>query len=571
MVCSFFFVLLSGMFCLFFLAVFLFFFQYLSLHALLTRHGQMPHGYAVSHFQPHLLSYLLLIYYRYTPVQEAKRRAWNSYHGSRLEPSKKKRIQLGVNHPDHRGRMTSPERRFSMEHSLRGELLAFDAKTERATKDTYNDLQLMDQASPPRGQKSSPVQRREYEKALAAERAKVRETEALRRAWEKRIAREGLVNSGDVMSLFSPELLVATSNDDMNVSEVIEQVVKRGGSPTNWSYRRPAQGDQAGYREDGNRIGGREEFTVGKMVRDERHPKSDETKMEAKRDVLATFRERQRIDALPKYSSTPGGIHIEKERRYQIESEVLGEQHATARGPVPATDLLSPKDKSRLAAHRGKMLSMGDLGAYREQIQMEQQQVDGTSAQAQAQGAAFSPSSPSVPSPPPPPFSAPPPPAPPPGPPPMEEDASDFEDITAMRAKLEAMKAENARLASSITDANRSRPGHSSAAAGQASPMELPSAPSSASPSLQARIEAIKTKANADLDRMWDASKAAKRVPLPKAPKVQAGAAYLQGPAHGPSLSGHVAKGSAGKAAMEPNELAALPSLSAMLRRNSME
>lgn len=155
----------------------------------------------------------------------------------------------------------------------------------------------------------------------------------------------------------------------------------------------------------------------------------------------------------------------------------------------------------------------------------------------------------------------------------MEEDSSDFEDITAMRAKLEAMKAENARLASSITDANRSRPAQSSAAVGQASPMELPAAPSSASPSLQARIEAIKAKANADLDHMWDASKAAKQVPLPKAPKIQAGAAYRQGPApnHGPSLSGHVAKGSARNAAMEPNELAALPSLSAMLRRNSME
>ena len=44
--------------------------------------------------------------------------------------------------------------------------------------------------------------------------------------------REGLVEDGSLLSLFTPEQLVATSNDDVNVRDVINMVKARGGSPT---------------------------------------------------------------------------------------------------------------------------------------------------------------------------------------------------------------------------------------------------------------------------------------------------------------------------------------------------
>lgn len=50
----------------------------------------------------------------YTLLQNAQRKGWNGYHAGSLQNSKKKNQQLGPNAPnapDHRGRMTSPERR----------------------------------------------------------------------------------------------------------------------------------------------------------------------------------------------------------------------------------------------------------------------------------------------------------------------------------------------------------------------------------------------------------------------------------------------------------------------------
>jgi alpha-tubulin suppressor-like RCC1 family protein len=140
-----------------------------------------------------------------TPIQEAQRRAWNGYHGSKLKNSKKKNLQLGVNAPDHRGRMTSPERKYSMEHHLRAELLEFNEN--KASRQSRNSKDLGSPSLPPPKQTvdilptTSLIEDIQFNPRYDEKR------------WEARVQREGQMSSNGLMDLFTPEQLVATSND----------------------------------------------------------------------------------------------------------------------------------------------------------------------------------------------------------------------------------------------------------------------------------------------------------------------------------------------------------------------
>jgi len=175
------------------------------------------------------------------PIQDAKRRAWNRYHSGKLRNSKKKNIQLGPNapnskkknSPDHRGRLTSPVRRYSMEYDLRGELLQFDTSKDvrrqsppsnkrrngsPQNKTTTLALENAQQASSLGGvvgrlTLNEMRQEELLKQTMREQKHQVEEQLKLQQKWEQRVQREGLVRDNDVLSLFTPEQLVATSND----------------------------------------------------------------------------------------------------------------------------------------------------------------------------------------------------------------------------------------------------------------------------------------------------------------------------------------------------------------------
>lgn len=466
-------------------------------------------------------------------MQTAKRRAWNKYHGSRLKISKKKAIQTDGNSPDHLGRKTSPERGFSIEHKLRGELLKFNTyEGSEVGEGKSNQLQLTD--------KSPDAQSRNYQKALEDERTKLLEAEKIKSKWEKRIGREGIVNDGDVMSLFSPELLVATSNDDMNVSEVIDQVRNRGGSPTTMPH----------YKDGGKQLIHQEQHTTGEAKQTKRELTAKEVESLAKRDVVSMYREQQLLAMLPTYSSRPESIQIDSDRRLEIENEVLGAEQATSHAPVTPTGILSAENQKLLAAHRGKMMSLGGQSANRTPTK---KQTHASFAIEPLRGPSSSLVAPPLP---------PPPPAPPAGQPPEANSphigvSKEHEELIAMRRKLEAIKTENAHLISSIENST-------SSSIFQHSERDV-NGSTSTSPSLQKRIEAIKAKANADLSELWDASKRAKNIPLPNEN------AELK-PTESNSSQGNsdTQYAKTEKGALAAREVVPLPSISEMLRRKSV-
>ena len=154
-----------------------------------------------------------------TPTQDAKRRGWNGYHTGKLMNSKKKNLQLGPNAPDHKGRMTSPERTHAMEHALRAELLQFDSKEGARHSPPGKKKKTLALE----GLKSSPMlttksfqEKRDREllrQEMDRQRKVVDEQERRARVWDQRVQREGYIRSTGLMDLFTPEQLVATSND----------------------------------------------------------------------------------------------------------------------------------------------------------------------------------------------------------------------------------------------------------------------------------------------------------------------------------------------------------------------
>jgi hypothetical protein len=152
-----------------------------------------------------------------TPMQDAKRRGWNGYHTGKLKNSKKKNLQLGPNAPDHKGRMTSPERTHAMEHALRAELLQFDADMRSSParkKSTTLALEGL-QPSPMLTTKSFQDKReRELMRQEMERQRKLLDAQEERaRVWDQRVQREGYIRGNSLMDLFTPEQLVATSND----------------------------------------------------------------------------------------------------------------------------------------------------------------------------------------------------------------------------------------------------------------------------------------------------------------------------------------------------------------------
>jgi hypothetical protein len=124
----------------------------------------------------------------------------------------------GVNAPDHRGRMTSPERRYSMEHHLRAELLEFDPSKNTGKTNTG------DNRSENRGDSKydgPPVSLTHHHHVEQPVPPPPDEGEELFK-WEQRVQREGFIGANGVMELFTPEQLVATSNDGKSNSVIMQ-------------------------------------------------------------------------------------------------------------------------------------------------------------------------------------------------------------------------------------------------------------------------------------------------------------------------------------------------------------
>ena len=125
--------------------------------------------------------------------------------------------------------MTSPERRYSMEHSLRSELLQFDTgKVKQQRKESSNDtsdsktkdtsvnnyISYNSSASPPTAS-PTPLAMLTNERSNRErdEEERYWEIQEAKRKWAARIQREGHIGNNGLLDLFTPEQLVATSND----------------------------------------------------------------------------------------------------------------------------------------------------------------------------------------------------------------------------------------------------------------------------------------------------------------------------------------------------------------------
>jgi len=274
-----------------------------------------------------------------------------------------------------------------------------------------------------------------------------------------------------------------------------------------------------------------------------------------KRDVVASFRERERIAALPTYSSVPGEIHLNDQRRRDIETELLGAPHPSSSNvptilpaPVPATSLLRGHPAAQQqSGHRGHMVSMGDMGAYRDLAQAKQEAFQQQQQQQQQQQHQQQ---------------QPPPPAPPAGPPPATAVAVEKEEakseIQLMRKKLEMLKRKNAAMMYSHEDVKEDTapPAPPAPPASTATSVAPRSGPSNA---LAEKIARIKAKATEDLEQMWTTeTQQAKSVPLPTDHGVNNNTAKKN------------AAGGAGAALTTPApNISYTPSLSEMLRRKS--
>jgi hypothetical protein len=265
-------------------------------------------------------------------------------------------------------------------------------------------------------------------------------------------------------------------------------VEKRGGSPTLPVRRR---NNNLNHNDNSpNRVAVSPTLTVGGAIhhaRDGLRAQPQKDLNDAYRDVVATFRERERINALPSYSSNgPRNIRLNEQRRRQIESEVLGTNNVQQQA-VPATALVKDTNATvQLAQHQDMMAPMGDIGAY----EIEQQPPPG-----------------------PPPPGPPPPGPPPPGPPPpgpshlpstwSSEEEEARAEIFAMRQQLKMLKEQNRRLANESTTPTKEKE-------------EEFSTFTSPSDALTAKIAEIKERAQRDLEDLWtNDTIRAKNLPLP--------------------------------------------------------
>jgi hypothetical protein len=286
--------------------------------------------------------------------------------------------------------------------------------------------------------------------------------------------------------MFLPSLIFFVLLSDLDVSDVIEMVHVRGGVPTLAPRQYSAKQLKKGNGTSSSQKTSKKYLTThGALI----NVKADLEVVggqgsPSKRDILEVFRERERINQLPTFSSTPGGIRLGDQRRREIEADVLGTPRPETTASVPATSLIH---QQTVARHRGHMASMGDMGAY--------------SAEAEKR-------------------LAPPPPPPPPAPPATspQRDANQMEtksEIQAMREKLEQLKQQNAYL-SSENQVPPPAPPTSTPPAAVAPAESPPAAAASPSSSLAEKIARIKAKATKDLEHLWtsDTTKA-KSVPLP--------------------------------------------------------
>ena len=125
--------------------------------------------------------------------------------------------------------------------------------------------------------------------------------------------REGLVEDGSLLSLFTPEQLVATSNDDVNVRDVINMVKARGGSPTLPPSPKRSHNNSSGNDNEQQQPQYHPSLTVHGALNNVKSmltPISPEENVSLKRDVVQSFRERERLAQLPTYSSTPDEIKM---------------------------------------------------------------------------------------------------------------------------------------------------------------------------------------------------------------------------------------------------------------------
>jgi myosin heavy subunit/alpha-tubulin suppressor-like RCC1 family protein len=161
------------------------------------------------------------------PVVRAKEHAWNRNFASR-NPHRKRKPH------DKHGRTLKSyygvrNRTYSLESRNRTELLKFQAKLRKQGISVgQHDEAAPDMESFGASMPNAPEEPMQTAKELAQIQAQREEEERRLKLARWRAQREGQVTDDSLLSLFTPELLVATSNDDMNVKDIIAQKNRDG-------------------------------------------------------------------------------------------------------------------------------------------------------------------------------------------------------------------------------------------------------------------------------------------------------------------------------------------------------
>ena len=151
-------------------------------------------------------------------IERAKEKSWNGTGKYRKGGGMEKLFQRGM---DTQGRPKRHGRTNSIESRARTEILKFSTEHETDPA-SYIMGHTSQKDSPDRGvYKSSPRSPRTIEDTNAFDiEAKKKQEEIISKKIE-RIGREGVVDEGSMLEYFTPEQLVATSNDDLNVQDVM--------------------------------------------------------------------------------------------------------------------------------------------------------------------------------------------------------------------------------------------------------------------------------------------------------------------------------------------------------------
>jgi myosin heavy subunit/alpha-tubulin suppressor-like RCC1 family protein len=299
------------------------------------------------------------------PLDKAKEKSWDS-HFFNSDNVMKNRSRVSPPKSEHPYR-----RRMSAELSARTEMLLAYSKKLKAEKIDLSDRRRM------LGARTNPIMVSDElaEQTLKADLARQHKKERREAQLKmKRLAREG--SADKIIELFTPEQLVATSNDEMNVADIIQTRLANGKMPTlkivkgKEGKRKNMFRDQPDHlaafrREETNKVTIRHLVgPSGKMLMRRRENQSEakiENASEAAkpRDVLESYRRNlskldNTVNADDNEDTSQGtGVdwkgrteEMQARRRREIEQDILGSsgnQFYAAKMNSPQSKLASKK------------------------------------------------------------------------------------------------------------------------------------------------------------------------------------------------------------------------------------